>query len=46
MHPFFFQYVQYEKDDLTDVGVKYKGLTNAIDGKSSRWKAEDNMEMA
>lgn len=41
-----FQYIQYEKDDVTDVGVKYKGLTKTIDGKSSSWKAEDSIEMA
>ncbi|CAF1395978.1 unnamed protein product, partial [Adineta ricciae] len=39
-------YVQYEKDGITDVGVKYTGLSRSVDAKPSTWKAEDAMDMA
>ncbi|CAF3450351.1 unnamed protein product [Rotaria sp. Silwood1] len=39
-------YVQFEKDGVTDVGVKYTGLSKTVDAKPSTWKAEDNIEMA
>ncbi|CAF1133815.1 unnamed protein product [Adineta ricciae] len=39
-------YVQYEKDGITDVGVKYTGLSRSVDAKPSTWKAEDVMDMA
>jgi hypothetical protein len=42
----FFQFVQFEKDGVTDVGVKYNGLSKTVDAKPSTWKAEDNIEMA
>jgi len=40
------QYVQSEKDGITDVGVKYTGLSQAVDSKPSTWKAEDILETA
>ncbi len=42
----FFQYVQFEKDGVTDVGIKYNGLSKSVDSKPGTWKAEDNLETA
>jgi hypothetical protein len=40
-----FQFVQFEKDGVTNVGVQYTGLSKTVDAKPSYWKAEDNVEM-
>ncbi|CAF0971933.1 unnamed protein product [Didymodactylos carnosus] len=37
-------FVQFEKDGVNNVGVKYTGLTKTVDAKPSYWKAEDNVE--
>ncbi|UJR30230.1 hypothetical protein I4U23_017768 [Adineta vaga] len=39
-------YVQYEKDGIRDVGVKYNGLSQSVHAKPSTWKAEDIIDMA
>ncbi|CAF0946229.1 unnamed protein product [Adineta steineri] len=39
-------FVQLEKDDVTDVGVKYTGLSRSVEAKPGTWKAEDVMDMA
>jgi hypothetical protein len=38
-------FVQFEKDGVNNVGVKYNGLTRTVDAKPSYWKAEDSVEM-
>jgi hypothetical protein len=38
--------VQDENNEVTDIGAKLSGLNKTIDGKSTRWKAEDNLETA
>jgi len=43
---FFFQYVQFEKDGINDVGIKYTGLSRSVEAKPSTWKAEDIVDMA
>jgi len=40
------QFVQSERDDVTDVGAKYNNISRSVDFKPSIWKAEDNLETA
>lgn len=37
-------YVWVEKNHITDVGVKYDGLTRKVDHKPSHWRCEDEIE--
>jgi hypothetical protein len=37
-------YVWVEKNHITDVGVKYDGLSRKVDHKPSHWRCEDEIE--
>ena len=39
-----FQFVWVEKNHITDVGVKYDGLSRRVDHKPSHWRCEDEIE--
>ena len=41
---FNLKYVWVEKNHITDVGVKYDGLTRKVDHKPSSWRCEDEVE--
>jgi len=38
------EYVWVEKNHITDVGVKYDGLSRRVDHKPSHWRCEDEIE--
>jgi hypothetical protein len=38
------EYVWVEKNHITDVGVKYDGLSRKVDHKPSHWRCEDEIE--
>ncbi|RNA09592.1 hypothetical protein BpHYR1_007124 [Brachionus plicatilis] len=38
------EYVWVERNHITDVGVKYDGLSRAVDHKPSHWRCEDEIE--
>ena len=40
----FLKYVWVEKNHITDVGVKYDGLSRRVDHKPSHWRCEDEIE--
>ena len=41
---YYKQYVWVEKNHITDVGVKYDGLSRKVDHKPSHWRCEDEIE--
>ena len=38
------KYVWVEKNHITDVGVKYDGLSRRVDHKPRHWRCEDEIE--